>query len=61
MSTTEPATPDNTDEDEVLAAKIKAMKDEELLDFIRGTVVRLEALADRLDRFADDANPPPKE
>jgi nitrogen-specific signal transduction histidine kinase len=33
--------------------QVQEMKDEELVQFIRDTVVRLEVLADRLDTVAD--------
>lgn len=33
--------------------RVKQMRDEELVDFVRDTVVRLVALADRLEVFAD--------
>ena len=33
--------------------QLKELKDDELVDFIRDTIVRLDALADRLDVVAD--------
>lgn len=33
--------------------RVKEMRDEELVDFVRDTVVRLAALADRLEVFAE--------
>jgi hypothetical protein len=33
--------------------RVKEMRDEELVDFVRDTIVRLDALADRLESFAD--------
>ena len=42
-----------TNEVEV-AKRIKAMRDDELVNFIRDTVTRLQALADRLEVFADE-------
>lgn len=35
--------------------RVKEMRDEELVDFVRDTIVRLESLADRLEVFADDS------
>lgn len=50
MSGTEEPT---TDELEI-ARRIKAMEDDQLTDFVRDTVARLNALADRLEAFADE-------
>ena len=36
--------------------RVKEMRDEELVDFVRDTIVRLDALADRLEVFADKAD-----
>lgn len=36
--------------------RVKEMRDEELIDFVRDTIVRLDALADRLEVFADNAD-----
>lgn len=33
--------------------RVKEMRDEELVDFVRDMIVRLDALADRLEVFAD--------
>lgn len=33
--------------------RVKEMRDGELVDFVRDTIVRLDALADRLEVFAD--------
>lgn len=33
--------------------RVKEMRNDELLDFVRDTIVRLESLADRLEVFAD--------
>jgi nitrogen-specific signal transduction histidine kinase len=36
--------------------RVKEMRDEELVDFVRDTITRLDALADRLEVFADKAD-----
>lgn len=46
---------DAVDELEV-RRRVKEMRDEELVDFVRDTIVRLDALADRLEVFADKAD-----
>ena len=41
------------DPDELVKRRVQQMKDDELVDFIRDTVTRLDALADRLEVLAD--------
>lgn len=36
--------------------RVKEMRDGELVDFVRDTITRLDALADRLEVFADKAD-----
>jgi nitrogen-specific signal transduction histidine kinase len=40
-------------QDEIVRQRVQAMKDDELVDFIRDTVARLNGLADRLEVYAD--------
>ena len=51
MSTNTPH-PDRRQDDEIVR-RVKQMKDEEIVDFIRDTVSRLDALADRLENLVN--------
>lgn len=41
-------------DERILAARIQEMHEGDLVDFIRDTIVRLDALADRLEVYTDD-------
>ena len=46
-----------SDHDELeVRRRVKEMRDEEIVDFVRDTITRLDALADRLEVFADKAD-----
>jgi hypothetical protein len=46
--------PPMTSGDDELTAQLKAMREDELFDFIRDTVARLNALGDRLEDYVTE-------